>query len=65
VTIIEPENNRVLRNICGYKYLIWAAGLRVDSPWMSPRPPWQGERVENPWPVRTSHPTGFPHSSTA
>ena len=40
---------------------ILSAGLRVDSPWISPRHPWRGERVENTVDVRASHTTGFPH----
>ena len=43
----------------GKKALIWAAGLRVDSPWISPRHPWRGDRVDNPWNVRASHTTGY------
>ena len=40
---------------------VLSAGLRVDSPWISPRHPWRGERVENTVDVRSSHATGFPH----
>ncbi|MCH7559566.1 MAG: hypothetical protein IIB56_19235 [Planctomycetes bacterium] len=38
-----------------------AAGLRVDSPWISLCHPWLRERVDNPWNVRSSHTTGFLH----
>ena len=36
------------------------AGLRVDSPWISPRHPWRVDRVVNPW-TTSLLPTGLPH----